>query len=356
MTYPPQPGSSYGQQPDPYGQGGYPQQPGGFPRQGGYPQGGYPQESGSYRQGGFNQPPGGYPQQGPYGPRGFGGPASPPPKKKKTGLIVALSGGLAVILVALVITGFAWPGFFLGGDEGSDPESTANALVAAVNDHDKQKLTDLTCGGATRMVRNVIDDIDEVDSVKLRGQPKAVSDTEATATVEITVSGETAPFEGTLGKEGDTCCWKDLDLASGSLSGTRPSASTPSSSQPASSTPSLSLPSRPSSRGGTSGPTAAPLDPRTDEATTLINDFIAAVNADDAADAKAMRCPGASTNNDLDEAVAGDAQLTAKPPVGTGHYFASDLRGTLHGQSLVGMLTAQTFSSRAFCIGTFHVY
>lgn len=81
----------------------HPQQPGnwgdhpGQPRSHGYPQGpGYPGH--------------GYPQ-------GPGYSQGPPPKKSRTGLWAGLAVG-AVVLVALAITGFVAPGFFLGKDSG----------------------------------------------------------------------------------------------------------------------------------------------------------------------------------------------------------------------------------------------
>ncbi|AXB46488.1 Twin-arginine translocation protein TatA [Amycolatopsis albispora] len=145
MTYPPQPGQPYGDQPDPYGQGGYGQ--GGYGQQGqpGQPQsGGFPQQGQPYgQQPGYD--PYGQQQQQPYGQQpgydqygqptqqyqgypgggdGFGG---PPPKKSKAGLWIGLTVGL-VVLVALGITGFVAPGFFLSDDE---PTNTAGGQTTS---------------------------------------------------------------------------------------------------------------------------------------------------------------------------------------------------------------------------------
>jgi len=90
---------SYPQQNQPQGQ-----QPGNS-GQGWQPQGGYPPPVGQY--GAYQQQPGSYPQPGGYGP---------PPPKNKTGLWVGLAFGL-VILIALGITGFVAPGFFLSKDD-----------------------------------------------------------------------------------------------------------------------------------------------------------------------------------------------------------------------------------------------
>jgi hypothetical protein len=162
MTYPPQPEQSgqpdpnqpggysqtggFGQQGQPYG-GQYPQQypqPGGYeqqqyPQPGGYEQQQYPQPGGYEQQqypqtAGYEQqqypPPGGYQQQYPantqYGP-GFGG-APVPPKKSNTGLVVGIA--LAVVaVVAIGVTGFIAPGFFLG--KASDKTASAAASSSA---------------------------------------------------------------------------------------------------------------------------------------------------------------------------------------------------------------------------------
>jgi hypothetical protein len=154
MTYPPPPGQPG--QPDPNQPGGYPQS-GGLPQQG-YPQGGQPQ--GDYPQGGQQYPPTGgyeqqqYPQQGGYsqqyppqggyqpqpgygqqqyppsGP-GFGGPQLPP-QKSKTGLLVGIAIGV-VVVVALVITGFVAPGFFLSKSSDKTASGSTNSSAPAAS-------------------------------------------------------------------------------------------------------------------------------------------------------------------------------------------------------------------------------
>ncbi|UMP03130.1 Twin-arginine translocation protein TatA [Amycolatopsis sp. EV170708-02-1] len=135
MTYPPQPGQPYGQ--DPQGQqpqqGGWdPNQQYGQPQQYGQQQGWDPTQQ--YQQ----QPQQGWdqtqqyqqPQQG-WDPnqqgyqQGFGGPPAPPPKSK-TGLIIGIVIGV-VVLVAFGVTGFVAPGFLLSKDEpvAAPPSSSA---------------------------------------------------------------------------------------------------------------------------------------------------------------------------------------------------------------------------------------
>ncbi|AUI62368.1 Twin-arginine translocation protein TatA [Amycolatopsis sp. BJA-103] len=153
MTYPPQPGQPYGQ--DPQGQ-----QPGGPPQPGGWDQTqqyGQPQQYGQQQgwdqtqqyqqqpQQGWDpnaqqQPQQGWdqtqqyqqPQQGwdpnaqqqgwdpnnPGYPQGYGGPPAPP-SKSKTGLIIGIVIGL-VVLIAFGVTGFLAPGFLLNKDDGNN--------------------------------------------------------------------------------------------------------------------------------------------------------------------------------------------------------------------------------------------
>ncbi|KDN18245.1 hypothetical protein [Amycolatopsis rifamycinica] len=99
------------QQP-PYGQGqqgypGYPQQQPGYPP----PQPGYPQQQG--------YPPG-YPPPG-YPPAGYGAPV-PPPKKKRTGLILGIIGGVAVLLGAGIPLGIIASDYF--ASTGAAPSSS----------------------------------------------------------------------------------------------------------------------------------------------------------------------------------------------------------------------------------------
>ncbi len=142
MTYPPQPGQPYGQDPQGQQPGGYPQQGGwdqtqqyGQPQQYGqqqgwdqtqqYPQGGqqqgwdqtqqYPQQQGAWDPNAQQQ---GWDPNNPGYPQGYGGPPAPPPKSK-TGLIIGIAIGV-VLLIAFGVTGFVAPGFLLSKDEGTN--------------------------------------------------------------------------------------------------------------------------------------------------------------------------------------------------------------------------------------------
>jgi hypothetical protein len=134
VTYPPQQPGPYGEQPQTPPPGsypppvGYPQQPGAYPPPAGYQQPGYQQPG--YQQPGYPEQPGqqpGYPPQGfppPGGPQPGGpqfqqfqqgGPGGVPPRRNKA-LPWLLGVGVLVVVVVLV-GGFAWPGFFHGSDK-----------------------------------------------------------------------------------------------------------------------------------------------------------------------------------------------------------------------------------------------
>jgi len=201
MTYPPQPG-----QPE-YGQGE--QQ---YPGQQQYPQGGYDQ-SGAYPQQPQQQYPG-YPQQYPgqqypgqqYG-QGFGGPPAPP-KKSNTGLLVGIAAAV-VVLVTLAITGFAAPGFFLSDDKAAGPEATAQAIIDGINARDRTALTALKCANAEKDVVQAIERVSDVSDATL-GETTKASETEYTMSVTLNVEGRTRTGTGTLAREGEKWCWKEI--------------------------------------------------------------------------------------------------------------------------------------------------
>jgi hypothetical protein len=114
VTYPPQQPGPYGpQQPPP---GGYHAQPGAGYQQPGYQQPGYPR-----------QPPPGYPQQGyPQGGPGFpGSPGGQPPRRSNPAPWI-LGGVGALVVVVVLVGGFAWPGWFHSGSSSSASTSTGS--------------------------------------------------------------------------------------------------------------------------------------------------------------------------------------------------------------------------------------
>ncbi|WP_236808414.1 hypothetical protein [Amycolatopsis albispora] len=347
MTYPPQPGQPYGQQPDPYGQGqgGYPQS-GGFQQPGqqpGYDQYGQQQQQQypGYDQYGQQQQQQ-YPGYDQYGQQ-QGGYGTPPPKKGKAGLWIGITIGV-VVLVALGITGFVAPGFFLGDDK-EGPEGTTNAIVAALNTQDRTAIQGLICADADEVVKNVPDNLNELSAAKLVSGPTKKTDTEYTATVEVTEKkdGDTSQFDGTLVQAGDKWCWKGLGNATNSGSGK--SSSKPS--EPKSSSPKSS--SKPTSSPGGSGNT---------DGKAVIDEFISKVNAGDKSGALSMACSSTASLLETTVGYAIDGQgsytVASAPPDET--LVSADITGTESGRSVSGSVSATNFDDAGFCISTFYAF
>ncbi|PXY34550.1 MULTISPECIES: hypothetical protein [Prauserella] len=341
MTYPPQPGQPYGQQPDPYGQGGY-QQQGGYPQSGGYPQqGGYPQ-SGSFPQQGYPQQGGyqqqGYPQQG-YGYPGGGG-YGPQPPKKKTGLIVGLSAA-AVVVIAFVITAFVAPGFLLSDDEeGGNTNASGNSqqedggarafaqqIIDGLNNQDSAALSGMKCADAEADIDEVISYVSQVESAKLGDVTE--NGNSATATATITAAGSTYPASAELTKNGDKWCWASVSMDEGG-----------SSSDSTGSTDSTD------STGIASGDSAvADADP-------VIGEFVDALNNGDKAGAEAVMCADSMSLNeyDIERATQGDTNLSAGPAEGSQYYVESKLTGTIDGETIDGSINADNFDGTGWCV------
>lgn len=357
MTYPPQPGQpgqpgqpDYGQQPGSYGQqpGGYPQS-GGFPQQGQQPYGqpGYGQPA--YGQPGYGQPYPGYDQSGGggYPPTGqfgqFGGYGAPPPGGggSKKGLWIALSVGL-VVVVALAVTGFWLPGFFLGkpAPAASAPDTTAQALVSGINSHDKVALTALKCPDADSSVTSAIDDVGSVTTATLAGALTKVSDVSYTGTLQVTVDdGNSSQFVGTLASENGKWCWQKLAR---STTGARSSAS-PTSRSRTSST---------SSTGSDSGSGA-------ELYRTTVQNFLDKINASDSAGAMSMVCPKSLSDlqSDVSKAAVPGTGLSIESLSGTGGWSIGQLTGSVAGQKItIGSVGTDDGSGSASCIDLFNVY
>jgi hypothetical protein len=352
MTYPPQPGQpgqpDYGQQPGPYGQqpGGYGQQPGGYPASGGFPQ----QGQQPYGQPGYGQPYPGYDQSGGggYPPTGqfgqYGGYGAPPPGGggSKKGLWIALSAGL-VAIVALAVTGFWLPGFFLG-DSSSDgsggPDATAQSLVAAINNHDKAALVGVRCSDADQSVANAIDDVSSVKTASLVGALTKVSETSYTGTLNVTVnSGRTNEFVGTLANENGKWCWQKLARAGSS---SRASSASPTSRSRTTSTR--------SSSGSDSGGELY---------RTTVQNFLDKVNAADSTGAMSLVCSKSVSDlqSDVSKAAVSGTQLSIESLSGTGGWSIGQLTGTVGGQKItIGSVGTDDDSGSPSCIDLFNVY
>lgn len=317
MTYPPQQPGPHGQQGQPYGQQ--------WAQQGQQPYG-QQQWGQPYGQQPYGQP---YPgQPGQFQPGGFGGP--PPPKKNKTALWASLSAG-AVVLVALLITGFVAPGFFLGDDSdgptaathggtdktgtraksASTPKQLARALVSAVNKHDKPALQGLTCSNAKPAVSEAMRQLNYVDRAELRNlkklEPKRGTE-RYVALFRLTVRGTTDRAGALLEKQRGSWCWRDYAGPSGSAGGIGSSTSEPS--YPGSST---------RSPVGSSG------DEKLVDVKRVADDLLSAINDGKKSEAMAFACEDSRTELEpaMDKAIAARADFKWDPDIAGGSYFAS---------------------------------
>ncbi|QRP46353.1 hypothetical protein [Amycolatopsis sp. FDAARGOS 1241] len=280
MTYPPQPGQ--GGQPDPYGQGRQQPGPGGVPQQPGQQPGWDPNAQQQYgQQPGwdpntqqygqqpypgtqpYGQPyPGAqqYPQQGwdpnqPYGGGYGGGPQ--PPKNNKTGLWIGIAVAV-VVVVALGITGFVAPGFFLSKDSSGTTAQSPNPVPPPAPTSRPQLPT---------------------GEPSLPGLPTDETDIPGTG------DGSGSPAEGKQ----------------------------------------------------------------------AVDDFVAKINAKDAAGATAMTCQGSEgfSRDSIDEATGGEPQLKVEGYDGTSTVTAS-VGGSLSGKDANGSVIATSVGGK-WCIGFFFV-
>jgi len=364
MTYPPQPGQPYGQQPDPYGQGGQPPTGGFYPEQQQYPGQNsgqqpyptqqYPQQGGYDQTGGYQQYPGAdqqqygqqqYGQPNPYGQeyqQGFGGPPAPP-KKSKTGLLIGIAIA-AVVLIAVGVTGFVAPGFFVSKDDKASSaggaQQVAQSIVDGINAKDKSALTALKCADAEKDVQQVIDGVSAASNAKL-GTVEKVTASEYRATVTLSVNGKATTATGTISSAGDKWCWKEVNGLRVPTSTTK----APTSTRRTTTSPRTTT----SSPGGAADGGGA----------VLIKNFLDKINAKDKAGATAMVCSDSASQDRsisyINEATSSDSPAIKATPTETGDVVLADVEGTYEGRDAQGKVLAENIDGK-FCIAGFVVY
>ena len=201
----------YGQHPQyvhpPYGQPHYGQPPYGQP---------------TYGQSTYGQPPYGQPDVAPlpYGQLGgFGGPPAPRPKRRTA---VWLTVSIAALgLVALLVTGLAFPGFLVSDDQGSvpsrdgeltEPRQVATALVDGVNDSDRPALHALTCADANGGLDPNIEHVNVLTDAELQ-TVRQVSEEKVVARLAITLEDTRMLVRSDLRKEESHWCWQNWNVA-----------------------------------------------------------------------------------------------------------------------------------------------
>jgi hypothetical protein len=94
-----------------------------------------------------------------------------------------------IVIAVVVVLIFA----LTGGSDTSSPEGVARAAVDAINDQDTDALKDITCDGAPSSSGSFSDSIPAGLEVKAElGEVKKTSDTEATATITMSIGGDAA--------------------------------------------------------------------------------------------------------------------------------------------------------------------
>jgi hypothetical protein len=114
-----------------------------------------------------------------------------------------LAGGGVVVIAVVIVLIFA----FTGGSGSSNPEDVARAAVDAANDKDYDAIADLACDANAKDVKDSVDPqaagLPEGLEVKFElGKVETISDTEATAEVKVSLSGDLP--EGVPEGTGDT--------------------------------------------------------------------------------------------------------------------------------------------------------
>lgn len=137
-----------------------------------------------------------------------------PKPSNNTGLLLGIGGGAAVLLiVALVVGAFVWPGFLAGPGK---PDDKAAAAVAALGGKNPAELDKVSCHGPDGKVTTQIppEALQLITEAKPAGPAHLSIDTEALAPVDLTISSngqsKTAPVDIVLGVTHNEWCMKRI--------------------------------------------------------------------------------------------------------------------------------------------------
>lgn len=255
-------------------------------------------------------------------------------------LLVSVVAVAVLAIGALAVTGFIAPGFFLAGDvtppghTGADiergPGPLAEAIVDGFNRKDDEALRDLLCRHADEDVTEVVTTTSDVHRAMLAAEVRQLTQTQAEADVQMTVNGVPTTATVQFALQDNKWCWQDV-----SLTAVPPTSASP---QP--------------------GP-AATGSPGGNDSTSVMQQFVSAVNAGDAAAAGGMTC--ADYEGTVDPAVrsaiggAADVRFDGTPSGGTANNSV-DLIGKQGGRPASGLLSATKDSGSTWCVDYFSFY
>lgn len=172
-------------------------------------------------------PPPGYPAPAWQQPGGY----RPLPRKNRTALIVSVVAVVLIVVGALAITGFVAPGFLLSDEPkpaagasqptdqpqldqmASDPQTLAEAIVAALKAKDAAALDRLFCTDATEDAKSIAQALPMVTKAELDGDVSTKSGTEAAARITITANGRTVTFTSEFASADGAWCWRGVAMS-----------------------------------------------------------------------------------------------------------------------------------------------
>jgi len=245
--------------------------------------------------------------------------------------VASVFGLLAV--VALLITGFVAPGFFLS----SGPDDVAKSAVAAINKKDsgafKSTLCDPSKFGEVDPGQVVNADV----SARLAGFATEESGSRATAPIEITTNGNTSTITLVLAKRSGDWCIGDVEISGATVADAKPAA------------PSVS---------GSSTTTRAAAE--NEDGVRLIENLVSGLNKKDSSTTKALLCTEVKSELSalVDMYVSDGVNLSVMPVYGRSEDTAGLVIRTIGG-GRKGYVSSGKASARlqgsSWCIASFYV-
>lgn len=134
-------------------------------------------------------------------------------KGRKKGLVLGLGSAAVVVIVALGLAAFVWPGFLAGPGK---PDAKAEQVVSALSSKNPGELEQISCHGPDGKSLNQIppEALSMIQSVKQTGPAQLSLDTEAQFPIDLTVNAQgktqNAPADAVLGVTDGDWCMKGL--------------------------------------------------------------------------------------------------------------------------------------------------